>query len=70
MSIWNPTVSETMRFPALAAALARVADAVSAWGERARQRRDVLGLPDHLLKDIGISRADAEAEAMKPFWRP
>jgi uncharacterized protein YjiS (DUF1127 family) len=25
---------------------------------------------DYLLKDIGVSRAEAFREADKPFWRP
>ena len=39
------------------------------WLERARQRRQLRELGDHMLKDIGLSRADVEAEAAKPFWR-
>ncbi|WP_448203026.1 DUF1127 domain-containing protein [Azospirillum sp. sgz302134] len=37
--------------------------------DRWRQRQALLKLDDHLLKDIGISRADAEAETRKPFWK-
>lgn len=37
--------------------------------ERRRSRRQLLTLSDHMLKDIGISRADAVHEAEKPFWR-
>jgi uncharacterized protein YjiS (DUF1127 family) len=40
-----------------------------AWHERARQRRTLLTLDDCMLKDIGVSRTDAELEANKPFWR-
>lgn len=43
---------------------------VGVWLERRRQRRALLELSDHLLKDIGISRVDAWQEARKPFWRP
>jgi uncharacterized protein YjiS (DUF1127 family) len=39
-----------------------------AWSERASQRRDLLGLNDRELHDIGLSRADAVAEGDKPFW--
>jgi len=38
------------------------------WYELARQRRALLALNDHMLKDIGISRAEAEREASRPFW--
>ena len=39
------------------------------WAERHRQRRALLGLGDHMFKDIGVSHADAWREASKPFWR-
>ena len=39
------------------------------WLERRRQRRALLELNDHLLKDIGLSRADAWQEGTKPFWQ-
>lgn len=37
--------------------------------ENARQRRQLAQLPDYLLKDIGVTRADAMKEAEKPFWK-
>lgn len=39
------------------------------WRERSRQRRALLNLDDRLLRDIGVSRADAEREGRKPFWQ-
>jgi len=39
------------------------------WHERAAERRHLLTLDDRMLRDIGISRADAANEARKPFWR-
>lgn len=33
-----------------------------------RQRRALLTLDNAMLKDIGISRADALQEGRKPFW--
>jgi uncharacterized protein YjiS (DUF1127 family) len=39
------------------------------WRERARQRRQLREMNDHLLRDIGITRAEAQAEAERPFWR-
>lgn len=44
-------------------------EAVLAWQERANQRHMLRQLSDAALKDIGISRLDAEREASKPFWQ-
>lgn len=48
----------------------RVAEGGLIWLERARQRRQLAELSDHMLRDIGLTRADAWAESEKPFWRP
>ena len=40
------------------------------WHRRARTRRHLLDLDDHLLADVGLDRADAAREVAKPFWRP
>ncbi|MES2142896.1 MAG: DUF1127 domain-containing protein [Pseudomonadota bacterium] len=34
----------------------------------ARGRRHLATLDDHLLRDIGLSRAEAEAETRRPVW--
>lgn len=44
-------------------------DEAVAWSERRSQRRELLALPEHLLRDIGISRVEAEREGDKPCWR-
>jgi len=36
--------------------------------DRWQQRRALLDLSDHMLKDIGITREEAKREARKPFW--
>lgn len=50
-----------LRLPDLPAALARAA--------RLRRSRAALRrLAPHLLRDIGLSEAEAEAEARRPVW--
>lgn len=51
-------------------ALAAGASLLLVWHERARQRRHLCSLSDHMLRDLGLGRADVEAEVSKPFWRP
>jgi uncharacterized protein YjiS (DUF1127 family) len=38
-------------------------------GKSARGRQQLRTFDDHLLRDIGMTRLQAEAEADKPFWR-
>jgi len=40
----------------------------SAW-RRHRSRHQIARLDEHALRDIGVTYAEAEAEANKPFWR-
>ena len=42
---------------------------VSVWRARARQRDTLSMLDDHILRDIGLTRADVDRETMKSFWR-
>ena len=51
-------------------AVARAIDLLLVWQQRARDRRQLESLSDHMLRDIGLTRADVYAEASKPFWRP
>jgi uncharacterized protein YjiS (DUF1127 family) len=37
--------------------------------ERSRQRRQLMEMDDRQLKDIGITREQAEQEAHKPIWK-
>ena len=53
----------------LAGLPARVLDRLLIWQERAAERAHLASLDDRILKDIGISRSQADIEARKPFWR-
>ena len=39
------------------------------WRQRIRDRRELAGLGEAVLHDIGISRAEAQYLANKPFWK-
>jgi uncharacterized protein YjiS (DUF1127 family) len=49
--------------------LSHALDTLWLWQSRARGRQELRTFDDHLLRDIGITRLQAEAEADKPFWR-
>jgi uncharacterized protein YjiS (DUF1127 family) len=74
MAEWTSPISPTSsaRRPS-ARWLGRIAATVFArllrWQERAEERHALEALNEHMLKDIGVSRSDAIAEARKPFWR-
>ena len=42
---------------------------LATWLRRARERRELLQLTELELRDFGVGRTDALAEAAKPFWR-
>ena len=39
------------------------------WYVNRATRKQLMGLPDFMLKDVGISRSQAEQEYRKPFWK-
>jgi uncharacterized protein YjiS (DUF1127 family) len=49
--------------------LRRVLNAVREYFQHRKQRRDLAALDEHLLRDVGITPRDAEAEARTPFWK-
>ena len=49
--------------------LARIGSEIGAWRRRLRDRRELAAMSDRSLRDIGLTRYDADWEARKPFWR-
>ena len=41
---------------------------VARWWRTRRERRQLLELSDHMLRDVGLTRAEARDEAARPFW--
>lgn len=52
----------------LAQGAAALALTLLAWQRRATERAHLASLPDHMLKDVGLSRTDIVAETKKAFW--
>ncbi|HLT78283.1 MAG TPA: DUF1127 domain-containing protein [Ferrovibrio sp.] len=38
------------------------------WQREVRERAHLASLPNEILKDVGLTRADVEAELSKPLW--
>ena len=54
---------------ALHRVLARIGSEISEWRRRLRDRRALAMMSDRSLRDIGLTRYDADWEARKPFRR-
>ncbi|HLQ18739.1 MAG TPA: DUF1127 domain-containing protein [Tabrizicola sp.] len=57
--------------PLIAVALfspARLLQRLNAAAAQKQSRRALGKLEDHILRDIGLTRAEAEAEAARPVW--
>ena len=68
--LWQLTGSRTLRNASSQIGIAAAMfDTLLLWQERARQRRVLAGLDDHLLFDIGRSREEVARECAKPVWR-
>ena len=57
------------RLPSPADVLRTVWRTLLRWQRRHDDRLRLAAMDDRLLRDIGISREQAAAEAQKPFWR-
>jgi uncharacterized protein YjiS (DUF1127 family) len=54
---------------AFIAGVCRIPQRVNLWLTRIETRRSLSMLSEHVLLDIGLTRADVNRELMKPFWR-
>jgi uncharacterized protein YjiS (DUF1127 family) len=56
------------RHPARGTDQFRLSRQLLAWWQRAQQRRQLAEMEDWQLRDLGISREMADAEAARAFW--
>ena len=52
------------------ARLDRLKSRIFEWRRRVHSRGELMSLSDAELRDIGLSRSEAEIEATKVFWLP
>jgi uncharacterized protein YjiS (DUF1127 family) len=52
------------------APIARLKRAIGEWRARVKERTQLVGLDERMLRDIGLTKIDIWHEANKPFWRP
>jgi len=64
---WRGWVEDGKRL--ISAEIMRVATLAKTWGQRTRSRRHLSTLDAKQLKDVGLTRIDAQREAQKPFWK-
>ena len=62
------TMPVTIREFDLEQVFANVVDTLYRWQSRAKQRYQLSDLDPRALQDIGVTQAQASAEARKPFW--
>ncbi len=67
--ILSPLTTAT-RLPLTAVCAVKVATLITQWDHRYRSRNALRTLDDHILEDVGVTRAQAHKEAKKPFWLP
>ena len=64
-----PAFSHRARGKAGTDFIRQILDLAFGWRTHIRDRRRLTELSDHLLDDIGVSRADIEREPSSSFWR-
>lgn len=67
---WAEATDILNRIPAtLTVVLVSVFNKLCLWQRRAETRGRMIHLDEHMLNDVGLSQAQAMAEADKPFWQ-
>jgi uncharacterized protein YjiS (DUF1127 family) len=60
---------ESQAIPPVPSVVAVLSRLVTTWTARHRARRALARLDDHLLRDIGLDRMEAERETSRRFWQ-
>ncbi|WGF90553.1 DUF1127 domain-containing protein [Marinivivus vitaminiproducens] len=65
----RPIERSTGIFARVAGFAEQALDSMLVWQERHKQRLQLRELSQHMRHDIGLTDAEIETEANKPFWR-
>ncbi len=65
----HTTVAAARRHDTFGSLARRVARMIAIWQRRVRERHQLGTMTDRELRDVGITRFDADELARKPFWR-
>lgn len=68
MSTLRLTAPVTTPLRRIVSALSHLPSRMTGLSALARSRRSLIHLDDHLLRDIGLERGEALAEAARPLW--
>ena len=60
----------TRKHITLAGLFFRVGRLIALWSHRSRSRNALNSADEYILKDIGLTREEAETESLKRFWMP
>ncbi|EEX10737.1 conserved hypothetical protein [Ruegeria lacuscaerulensis ITI-1157] len=61
-------LNDSPRLPLVAALAVRFAATVTKWERRRRSRTNLGKLDDRLLRDVGLTRPEADRESRRHFW--
>ncbi|MCG7518344.1 DUF1127 domain-containing protein [Ruegeria sp. Ofav3-42] len=71
-SMHNPALmllNDSPRLPMIAALAVRFAATVTKWERQRRSRINLSQLDDRMLKDVGLTRGQADREIKRYFWQ-
>ncbi|CAD0185677.1 hypothetical protein RUESEDTHA_02572 [Ruegeria sp. THAF57] len=61
-------LNDSPRLPLIAALAVRFAATVTKWERQRRSRVNLSKLDDRMLRDVGLTRHQADREINRPFW--
>ncbi|WP_170769722.1 DUF1127 domain-containing protein [Ruegeria lacuscaerulensis] len=61
-------LNDSPRLPLIASLAVRFAATVTKWERQRRSRVNLSKLDDRLLRDVGLTRDQANREIERPFW--